>query len=475
MRSAGAGLFGALLMVAPLVAIPIFAVVGVPQFAPAVSPDGGERVESGSFDDTLGADEFGEEAPPTASRSRSARKGATRSAKRRAADDLYAPLPEPLATGEEVTDSAPSAPSAPSAARPWRDEASTDLPELSDSPASRRPRDYAAADRSKSAATEAPRPSRKLWSNTSPRGSLGEWELDESTGAPAADRDEAFPPAESQFETAPPDDASEWDSNNPEPLTEAGAINFLARTNPGRQAPPRGRDESASRTASTGTERAAPRRGGRPIPADDFSGDDAGTDFPEMSNPVTEAGGTPPGFSDPGFSDEESFAEDETDNLSESELQRGLNADPLSARPRPSKPAPRTAPLDNAGVLDFPDPSDGAFADATPLRSETSRSPATPAENEDRPSAIAEGAESPAVESMTWKQATAQLKTWGIRKYRLEADPETEGFVFVCMAPDPNSTKVTRRFEATGSDPLSTVRSAIGQISEWYASRTRRE
>ena len=37
MRSAGAGLFGALLMVAPLVAIPILAVVGIPQFAPATA------------------------------------------------------------------------------------------------------------------------------------------------------------------------------------------------------------------------------------------------------------------------------------------------------------------------------------------------------------------------------------------------------------------------------------------------------
>jgi hypothetical protein len=82
MRSAGAGLFGALLMVAPLVAIPILAVVGVPQFAPATA-----SLDPLSVDTELSADLAADDPEPGRTKSRSPRPGGP--AARFSSDDLF--------------------------------------------------------------------------------------------------------------------------------------------------------------------------------------------------------------------------------------------------------------------------------------------------------------------------------------------------------------------------------------------------
>jgi hypothetical protein len=76
MRASGSGPFGALLMLAPLVAVPVLAIVGIPQFAPVIasSPDEEARSERTS----------GSERP-----------SATRRRPTQNADDLFAPLDEP--------------------------------------------------------------------------------------------------------------------------------------------------------------------------------------------------------------------------------------------------------------------------------------------------------------------------------------------------------------------------------------------
>ena len=76
MRASGSGPFGALLMLAPLVAVPVLAIVGIPQFAPVIasSPDEDPRTER-----TSGSERASK--PPR------------RSAQ--TADDLFAPLDEP--------------------------------------------------------------------------------------------------------------------------------------------------------------------------------------------------------------------------------------------------------------------------------------------------------------------------------------------------------------------------------------------
>lgn len=80
MRAAGSGPFGALLMLAPLVAVPIFAVVGIPQFAPSRTT-GTAEVDAGS-----------DAAHPTQRRSRIKDSRVGNSA--RHDDDLFRPLDE---------------------------------------------------------------------------------------------------------------------------------------------------------------------------------------------------------------------------------------------------------------------------------------------------------------------------------------------------------------------------------------------
>src|SRR5262249_6850661 len=76
MLASASGPLGALLMIAPLAAIPVFAIIGVPQFAPvsASSADDEEVVDLG--------EPAQRHAPPPAARH----------SPKRSADDLYAPV-----------------------------------------------------------------------------------------------------------------------------------------------------------------------------------------------------------------------------------------------------------------------------------------------------------------------------------------------------------------------------------------------
>ena len=104
MRSTGSGPMGALLMLAPLVAVPIFAVVGIPQFAP------------GNLIDING--------PKSAATSREHRSPAESrlgDAARHEADDLFAPLEESSAEVDGFDDPLASRRSAPAGRRTGRD------------------------------------------------------------------------------------------------------------------------------------------------------------------------------------------------------------------------------------------------------------------------------------------------------------------------------------------------------------------
>src|SRR5262245_21147172 len=85
MHGSASGPLGALLLIAPLAALPVFAIVGVPQFAPlAASPsdDDDEFADLGDSSATL-------ESRPVESSARS-----------RSADDLFAPFPESSSRSE---------------------------------------------------------------------------------------------------------------------------------------------------------------------------------------------------------------------------------------------------------------------------------------------------------------------------------------------------------------------------------------
>jgi len=85
MLASASGPLGALLVIAPLAAIPVVAIVGIPQFAPvAASPNDEEEI--GELGDSVAAP------------------AVVRPAKRRSADDLFAPLPGSGSTHADVTD-----------------------------------------------------------------------------------------------------------------------------------------------------------------------------------------------------------------------------------------------------------------------------------------------------------------------------------------------------------------------------------
>ena len=183
-------------------------------------------------------------------------------------------------------------------------------------------------------------------------------------------------------------------------------------------------------------------------------------------------------------------------------LQRKFR-DPLgqaapAAPPRAKSPATRQ-PARNLSSDSELGPSDADLAQATPLVEQTPRNSAVrspTAEEQDASDASLEMGDVAAGElgeeatdasadvatddlgselgQLTWKQANARLKSWGIRKHNVDYNGETGRFTFRCLAPDPNFAQVSQRFEAEGDDPLSAVNAALVHISDWYRQRTRR-
>jgi len=93
MRGSASGPLGALLLIAPLAAIPVFAIFGVPQFAPVVASPG---------DDEEGVDVIDAAASSSLG-------PADSDGKTRAADDLFAPV-SPVSPAPDATSSLPRAP-----------------------------------------------------------------------------------------------------------------------------------------------------------------------------------------------------------------------------------------------------------------------------------------------------------------------------------------------------------------------------
>src|SRR5262245_8556381 len=83
MHGSASGPLGALLLIAPLAAIPVFAIVGVPQFAPLAASPSDDEDFADFGDSTLGDSTGTLESKPAESPARG-----------RSADDLFAPFPE---------------------------------------------------------------------------------------------------------------------------------------------------------------------------------------------------------------------------------------------------------------------------------------------------------------------------------------------------------------------------------------------
>ncbi|TWU11956.1 hypothetical protein CA54_07680 [Symmachiella macrocystis] len=67
------------------------------------------------------------------------------------------------------------------------------------------------------------------------------------------------------------------------------------------------------------------------------------------------------------------------------------------------------------------------------------------------------------------KEATKILRSWGIRKFKLEATADGAEFRFLCGVTDIHNPSIRRLFVASGEEPLAAVRKVLRQIEDWRA------
>jgi hypothetical protein len=539
MRSAGAGLLGALLMVAPLVAIPILAVVGVPQFAPAVatSPVDSEDSHLDADLDAVLDPDLDHPVQPRASSPRSSRRE-TRTPARSArshlnqhsagngAADLFGDYPGDeldAATSQEALEFQPRE------ATESADRLDSGNYELDSDPVPDRSRALASrtdASRTDASRTGASRPGHRplpeprsgrldsegdrmastesaprVWTNQTPGAALAGWEEDLEP-VPANRSRASIRLAQSEAVVDTVDVMADLGTDRPpssRPASRQAATSPPATRRPAsarqpaRAAPP---PNSPIRSIPDETPASATR------PGEELEAKlDSAIEMAEFTG--AESSATAVDLADRTVAE----LEDRGGEMSRDRLQRKFN-DPLgqaapAASPR-RKSAPARQPVRNELPVADLEPSDSDFAQATPLVEHSDRTGAArsrvPEEGfstedpEERDAAAGRGSlekepgrsqaaaaddlvvDDPEAElgQLTWKQANARLKGWGIRKHNVDYNGETGRFTFRCLAPDPNFAQVSQRFEAEGDDPLSAVNAAIVQISDWYRQRARR-
>ena len=427
MRSAGAGLLGALLMVAPLVAIPVMAVIGVPQFAPALSPTRWTDSFSSpvSTEEELAAD-LGEPEDHGSDRKTGN--------PRKSADDLYAPLPEADLSDPNAADNATAPAEAPR--RPIKGD-------------------------SRTARTAADTERARVRSNNAPRGSLGEWEVD--SGWEQLTGDSAVEQASAQdTEPAELDTGNELSSAPPAAAGRGAKSNSRSRSGEVRLASLDGLPEAAPAAENNRTSRRSQIR-----PITELDGGAAANRLRQQPDDVDSNPGSGMDTADLGEVVEEDENQIEVSPQStaaklKTRFRSDLLTQPASATSRPAARSNLTKP-----VRTTPPPRETAeLGDAVAGATLTEgnfgeNSPDTDATTGDVPA-----------DGLTWTSASRQLQAWGIRRFRLESNPEDGQFLFVCYAPEPHNPKAQRRFETSAHDPLEAVRIALGDIANWYRERS---
>jgi hypothetical protein len=521
MRSAGAGLFGALLMVAPLVAIPILAVVGVPQFAPAVAPTPLDAVDA-ELDSDLSPDQDRRavSSRPAGRGSKtiahSTRSHLNASSAHGRGEDLFGEYPGEVADEPTPSDDLENATGSESGSMAGLESAHLELDpeadpvEVHDSP-SRPGTAKSGAGRSGHRPLPEPRSRRgdagnsrdasvpevaRVWTNQTPGAALTGWEED-TDPVPANRSRAATRLAQADAAADPVDVMADLGSDSPAPARAAPRAPPSSQPPAKRSAPARDSGRAAPPTRSP--VRSIPEEGtGASAPlVEEFEAVlDSAVELADASASNASALSTDLG------NDAVDEVDDRLGEVTRDRLQRKFR-DPLgqaspTATPRAKSPAARQ-PARNVSPDAELGPSDADLAQATPLVERNARNNAAknPAADEQDSSDASlgtgdvetevldeEATGAPADAStddlgaelgqLTWKQANARLKGWGIRKHNVDYNGETGRFTFRCLAPDPNFTQVSQRFEAEGDDPLSAVNAALVQISDWYRQRTRR-
>ncbi|WP_339911983.1 hypothetical protein [Symmachiella dynata] len=175
---------------------------------------------------------------------------------------------------------------------------------------------------------------------------------------------------------------------------------------------------------------------------------------------------------------DEAFDERPPANSRESRLQAAIDArrNEFAQRNRQRNPAGRlTSASRTDDLLDGPE----STSHAAPQRDVQLASATEPANFEedfvqfDAPSESSQEppAASPPVyrDPRNLKEATKILRTWGIRKFKLEATADGAEFRFLCGVTDIHNPSIRRLFVAEGDEPLVAVRKVLRQIEDWRA------
>lgn len=417
MRSTGSGPMGALLMLAPLVAVPILAVVGIPQFAPGnlIDPNGSKQVVSSRDSRAFAEPRFGDAA-------------------RHDADDLFAPLDE---SGSDVNGFDDPLDSRKVSSR-GRNPQSHEFDEFEE---------------------EAPRP-------RSRKNSTFENDADAEFGeAPPADQYDSEVSPKSRASSrrprsggqTPPDEFDDL-NNQAQPFDELADSGSAA----GPPTQPRGEaypDDSATfgggRSKGNGR-RTGPRDLAAPPqePLEDAPrGDAEGNPF-EAAPPVQKAPRqaenrpkTPPRSRDP---------HDAPIFIPQESAQGEQFADAGSFAPPPVQKKSNTGKRATQPVIPPDPPEEAPEQETTP--------------------AVTEEEQVPGVNELTWQEATKRLRALGVGKSKqyftyLE---DSNSFLFTCSAIHMKDAKKTLRFEAEAEEPLLAVSQVLDKLEAWQSASPQR-
>ncbi|MDB5340578.1 MAG: hypothetical protein JWN70_6197 [Planctomycetaceae bacterium] len=407
---------GALLMLAPLVAVPILAVVGIPQFAPGnlIDLNGSKSTASSRDNRAFNEPRFGDDA-------------------RHDADDLFAPLEESGSDVDGFDD--PLAPrKSKSRGRNSRREADDQFD------------DGSTRSRGKQSSPFEENQDEEFGGNSTDDLNNGE---EEGANSRPRNRQRPLPknaPREFEEGAEDPQAFNEFD-DAPNARTEPRGKRYAdispsfggdkSNGNSGAN-PPRSQEsalQEGQENAQEGTEE------GNPFEAPPVVNNSRPAPSKKAPTPPRTRGP----HDAPLFQPTESPPEAEAD-------------DSESFAPPPVAKAPNSGRRSPQAVVPPPQP------------------PEVPAEPE-TPPAVAEEEQVPGVDELTWQDATKRLRALGVGKSKqfftyLE---DSNSFLFTCSAIHAKDPKKTLRFEAEAEEPLLAVSQVLEKLEAWQSSSPQRK
>lgn len=414
MRAATGGSLAAFLMIAPLVAIPVFAVVGIPQVAPAVSSPAGDD------DPILPAQATAKDASPSV---------------KSGSDELF-DLPERDAYGKSHTSARKN--NRVVALTPEKD---TDLPEMETRrPAARKPETSNRRGKSSQEIDDALR-STDLAEMMPPDEALAGWKLVPDRSGRSKAKEAVTEPV---FEEAPA------------PKPRANRLRTITPTshevpNVSEETPDLFGGEPEPQAAPPRRTRAAPARKKRTANVNSSDLNLLSVDEPTVpASPASRPTASAPRRPAPRAPAARTVVADAPpahEKISLNEFTPGL-----------IHPAGRSEPaIIRKEVLDDKPELPAAKRKVTEELTTNKPSPTPRADL------------FPDEESFTWDMATQRLKELGIRNHKVDYLPTAGQFMFSCSFTPGNNPSISRRFEAVAEKPRLAIQEVLRQIDEWQS------